>query len=261
MANLTANGRFTTFIRREDDGEYHIIAVIDMNSNRVARILRCENHEEPEDETIAYDVAVAYQYAGLGVPQGVFNMLGNRLPTDPPRRRVYTCCPWDYSTNSVDNFVRQRDNAYQLLPNMGSLGHPGDHRLDVQLSRDIGFPGSVEIDPPTEIELQASVTALEDQVDTLTQERDQARTDLAAAVQRATIAEANLAMQRQMVTDLQTMNRAYCRMVSPESARRVVAGGGGDQHRHAGDGSAVRRQLEEIHPRDDDGAESDDFEE
>jgi len=232
MANLTSNDRFTVHLRREDDGHYFIVAVLDMSTARMANILNCNDHENPGDVNVAYDLAVAYQFANLQVPTGVFNALGRRLPTDPPRRRIYTAFPWSHRTADVDNLNARFDEEYNPVANQGSMSERGDHRLIRELADKHGFPSSIEIPVVENTVLQQRITQLEQRIATL----QQANTTLTA----------DLAVERQRVATANAVVETYRNMVTPVRVRVAAAAQGNN---------AIRRRLDEALDDDsDDGS-------
>ena len=234
--NLTANDRFPVFLRREDDGHFFIVAVFDMSPARVGRILGCNDHENPADDQVAYDLAIAYQYAGMRVPQGVFDALDGVLPTTPPRRRVYSAMPWSSNTGDVDNLSARFDATHQLVQNHGSMSHRGDHRLLRELADEHGFPSATEIPMADMAQAQQRVAQLGQQVRALQQTN-------------ATLT-ADLALERQRVATANAVTETLRNLVTPGHAARGDGAGGG---RRAAGVAGVRRRLDDM--LDDDSAE------
>ena len=52
-SNLTIADQWTTLIRREDDGETFVAAVLNITSSDMEVILTCKDRDDPKDETEA----------------------------------------------------------------------------------------------------------------------------------------------------------------------------------------------------------------
>jgi len=81
--NLTVSDQWSA-IRREDDGDTFVAAVLNIPAKDMKVILTCENREDPKDKKEAKILAVANLYAGRAPPPKVYAMLEGKLPDSEP---------------------------------------------------------------------------------------------------------------------------------------------------------------------------------
>ena len=110
--NLTTNDQWA-FIRREDDGDTFIAAVMNIKADDMKVILTCEDRQKPKDKKEANILACAHLYAGLRPSGEIYTALGNTLPSNPVRRRLYTNTPWCEKKNSALQFAVAHDTGSQ----------------------------------------------------------------------------------------------------------------------------------------------------
>jgi len=160
--NLTVADQWTTFIRRDDDGETFVAAVLNITSSDMEVILTCKDREDPKDVNEANIFAAANLYTGRVPPVKVYAKLGGNLPSNPPRRRLYTNLPWREKKDSSMQFAVTWDQDLGLVNNQGnyltgSLSHPGNHADDAQRAGRCGIPRAGII--PEQVDNSAALQA------------------------------------------------------------------------------------------------------
>ena len=191
------------FIRREDDTETFIAAVINIKAEDMKTILTCEDHRKPKDKDEAHVLACANLYAGLPPSGEIYAALGNTLPSNPARRRLYTNLPWCEKKNSALQFAVAHDEDLNLIgPNnqyrSGSLSHPSDHTDNAQRAGRCGIPmaGIVPEELSDIVALQEAIDRLQDELKDERKERKAAETDLMEATKRRRVAEMDLEAEK-----------------------------------------------------------------
>jgi len=197
--NLTIADQWTTFIRREDDGETFVAAVLNIRSTDMEVILTCKNRDDPQDVNEANILAAANLYAGRAPPVKVYAKLGGILPANPPRHRLYTNLPWCKKKNSTMQFTETRDQDLGLVDNQGnyltgSLSHPGDHADDAQCAGRCGIPraGIVPEQVDNSAAFQAEINRLTNALQAERKHRTDTQEELKNEAKRCRDIETNL---------------------------------------------------------------------
>lgn len=210
--NLNAQDPLSSFARREDDTETHVIAVWNAVPP-VRTYIGLQDPNNPGNVSEARDVAEVHRMVGLPVPDAAFQLLNNNLP-NIRRRRFFSTQPQSESKRNCRNYGYARDRVCNATNQRWALMCHGAHGLDAHLASQHGIPaaGIVPFIPDhedllTEIQnlqqqlvaargqasgttnpatnqqlanLQQQLTVANNQVTALTAERDAARRQLAA---------------------------------------------------------------------------------
>ena len=258
--NLTINDQWSA-IRREDDGTSFVAAVINIKAEDMALILKCKDRRVPENIKEAKVLAVAHLYAGVTVSTEIFEFLGNKLPANPPRRRLYTNLPWCEKKNTSLEFARRRDQELGMIHSNGdfkhgSLSHDNDHADDALRAGRVGIPqAGVMAEQPDPEDLQK-------EIDRLKQELQTERANFAAEVARHRNTEANRQAEvsrfnneqahrmqvQQRLADEQKANEDLRRRLTEARAQR--AGGSPESVAQAQDLDATMQDVMETPQKD-----------
>jgi len=217
-SNLTIADQWTTLIRREDDGETFVAAVLNITSSDMEVILTCKDRDDPKDETEAGILAAANLYAGRKPPNKVYEKLGNSLPSNPPRRRIYSNLPWSEKKDNTLQFAVTRDQELGLIDNQGnyltgSLSHHGDHNEDAQRAGRCGIPRAGIVPEPVDntAAYQAEIARLTNALKAEKKRRSDTQDELKDEVKR----------RREVETDL---DAEKCRFKNEEARTKNLEG-------------------------------------
>ena len=169
-----------------DDGEMFCIGAFNWKRQTIKTLMNCQDIRNTECPNEAEALYYAYSYANLPIPPGIIPPFEGSLP-NPPRRLVYSITPFDENRNRILDFARENNTDY---PNNGDLTQVTTHDRCREIAILSGMSTSTITAPLPDLH------ALQQQITTLTQQLDTARTN------HQTIRDA-LATARQESADLQ----------------------------------------------------------